>query len=185
MKKVNEELKKEGGIEIPPEVKRELEKVAKQVKQEYELDSVENTGNRKTYKFKLTKKSGRKTRRQKGGDATTNIYKKQTVLEQPNQVVYSCSKITAPPLLPVPAFSAMACHLGYMGVSYTGAVVNTASGVQGINTGIEELNGLPHAIPAMFRDYLKEAELYEENGKWTYFSDQQYGYSMKAQRPIV
>jgi hypothetical protein len=57
-------------------------------------------------------------RRVRGGGANTDRYKAETVLQQPNHVVYSCSQITsgAPPV-PV-----MGCHLGYMGVSGVGTM---------------------------------------------------------------
>jgi hypothetical protein len=59
---------------------------------------------------------GRRTMR--GGGANTERYKADTVRQQPNHVVYSCSQITsgAPPV-PV-----MGCHLGYMGVSGVGTL---------------------------------------------------------------
>jgi len=57
-------------------------------------------------------------RTMRGGGPNTARYKADTVLYQPNHVVYSCSQITsgAPPV-PV-----MGCHLGYMGVSGVGTL---------------------------------------------------------------
>ena len=81
-----------------------------------------------------------------GGSANSNTYKKQTVLEQPNHLVYSCSQITAP----VPLAG---CHLGYMGIGWMGAGINAGSGTPG------------------WRGYDKEAVLYETNGNWTFVSD--------------
>ena len=81
-------------------------------------------------------------------ESNTAIYKKQTVLEQPNHVVYSCSQITSP----VPL---VGCHLGYMGVGWTGAGINAGSGSW---TGA--------------RDYKELATLYcSDNGTWTYVPD--------------
>ena len=81
-------------------------------------------------------------------ESNTAIYKKQTVLEQPNHVVYSCSQITSP----VPL---VGCHLGYMGVGWTGAGINIGSGT---------ITGA--------RDYKEVATLYcSDNGTWTYVPD--------------
>lgn len=77
-------------------------------------------------------------------NSNTAKYKKQTVKEQPNHLVYSCSQITAP----VPG---VGCHLGYMGVSYFGAFLNAGSGTVTFS-----------------RDYKTEAALFYSNGEWTY-----------------
>jgi hypothetical protein len=82
----------------------------------------------------------------KEGGSNSNIYKKQTVLEQPNHLVYSCSQITAP--IPLTG-----CHLGYMGIGWMGAGINAGSGTP------------------VWRGYDKEAILYETNGNWTFVSD--------------
>jgi hypothetical protein len=82
----------------------------------------------------------------KEGGSNSNLYKKQTVLEQPNHLVYSCSQITAPA-------PSVGCHLGYMGIGFMGAAINAGSG-----------------NPA-WRGYDKEAILYETNGMWTFVSD--------------
>jgi hypothetical protein len=79
------------------------------------------------------------------GESNTAIYKKQTVLEQPNHVVYSCSQITS-------GVPLVGCHLGYMGVGWLGAGINAGSGT---------LTGA--------RDYKDIATLYcSDNGTWTY-----------------
>jgi hypothetical protein len=81
-------------------------------------------------------------------ESNTAIYKKQTVLEQPNHVVYSCSQITS-------AVPLVGCHLGYMGVGWLGAGINAGSGT---------LTGA--------RDYKELATLYcSDNGTWTYVPD--------------
>ena len=81
-------------------------------------------------------------------ESNTAIYKKQTVLEQPNHVVYSCSQITS-------GVPLVGCHLGYMGVGWNGAGINAGSGTW---TGA--------------RDYKELATLYcSDNGTWTYIPD--------------
>ena len=55
-------------------------------------------------------------RRVRGGGANTDIYKTETVLNQPNHIGYSCSQITAG-YMPV-----LGCHLGYMGTSGVGTL---------------------------------------------------------------
>jgi hypothetical protein len=78
-------------------------------------------------------------------ESNTAIYKKQTVLEQPNHVVYSCSQITS-------GMPLVGCHLGYMGVGWNGALINVGSGT---------LTGS--------RDYTEVASLFcSDNGTWTY-----------------
>jgi hypothetical protein len=79
-------------------------------------------------------------------------YENQTVLENPNQVVYSCSQITAP----IPFAG---CHMGYMGVGYTGAAASVGSF-------------------SSTRGYREEAVLYNTNGLWTFSPD-----SLPAQAP--
>ena len=87
---------------------------------------------------------------QEGGGEYGNIYDKQTVLEQPNHLVYSCSQITSPGHVP-----SLGCHLGYLGVSFTGAAINVGSGT---------LSGT--------RDYNSTATLYcTDDGVWTYIPD--------------
>jgi hypothetical protein len=77
-------------------------------------------------------------------NSNTAKYKKQTVKEQPNHLVYSCSQVTTP--IPI-----VGCHLGYMGVSYSGALGNVGSGTITFS-----------------RDYKTEAALFYSNGEWTY-----------------
>jgi hypothetical protein len=77
----------------------------------------------------------------------TNIikYKNQTKNYYPNEIVYSCSAITAaapPPLQ---------CHLGYMGVGWLGI--------------------LSAIVPGRSRDYNRYAVIYHINGRWLYVSD--------------
>jgi hypothetical protein len=55
-------------------------------------------------------------RRMRGGGANTDAYKAETVLQQPNHVVYSCSQITAG------GTPVVGCHLGYMGTSGVGTL---------------------------------------------------------------
>ena len=86
-----------------------------------------------------------------GGGVDTDLYKSLTVKMQPNQVVYSCSVVTSL----VPSFG---CHLGYMGVGFLGAALNTGSGTW---TGS--------------RDYGQEAALFWTNGRWTYVPDNKQG----------
>jgi hypothetical protein len=87
--------------------------------------------------------------------SNTAIYKNQTVLEQPNHVVYSCSQITS-------GVPLVGCHLGYMGVGWLGAGINAGSGT---------LTGS--------RDYKELATLYCSNGTWTYVPD-----SLAATAPV-
>ena len=92
-----------------------------------------------------------------GGDLNRDSYKKQTVLEQPNHLVYSCQQITAP----VPMTG---CHLGYMGVGWLGGTINAGSGT-----------------PA-WRGYEKEATLYCTDGIWTFVTDIKSGGHSRARK---
>jgi hypothetical protein len=84
------------------------------------------------------------------GGGYGEIYDNQTVLEQPNHIVYSCSQITSPGHVP-----SLGCHLGYLGVSFTGAAINVGSGT---------LSGS--------RDFNSTATLYcTDDGVWTYIPD--------------
>lgn len=83
-------------------------------------------------------------RRVRGGGANTDIYKTETVLNQPNHIVYSCSQITAG-YMPV-----LGCHLGYMGTS----------GVGTLSTNVFKGKA--------FKNYV---ELFHKSNRWTYRLD--------------
>jgi len=72
-------------------------------------------------------------------------YRKQTVLEQPNQIVYSFPQDTA-------YLSILLWHKKYMGVLFGGKEA-------------------PNRETAAWRGFNKEAALYETDGIWTYTSD--------------
>jgi hypothetical protein len=126
---------------------KSVDAVAEQaIKKEEEVleDSVKNLGPLENAAKANASQEAQTTDQTTGGGLNTNKYKALTVLEQPNHLVYSCFQITAP----VPLIG---CHLGYMGVSWLGAGINTGSGT---------LIGS--------RDYKEIAELYCDNGIWTY-----------------
>jgi hypothetical protein len=58
--------------------------------------------------------------------SNTQKYKGLTVLEQPNHIVYSCQQLLG--AMPVPG---AACHLGYMGVSFVGALYSNVKDAMG------------------------------------------------------
>jgi len=144
-KKEVAELKKEQPT-VPKEVVENVEKAKEVVGNQYEAagqeDPTEVAENKKG-----------------GGDLNRDSYKKQTVLEQPNHLVYSCQQITAP----VPMTG---CHLGYMGVGWLGGTFNAGSGT-----------------PA-WRGYEKEATLYCTDGLWTFVTDIKSGGHSRARKTM-
>lgn len=120
---------KDEPVQVPAEVVADVKAINAAVDKAYT-----NSGNSSTPTAK------------EGGGSNTNLYKAQTVKENPNHLVYSCSQITAP--IPMAG-----CHLGYMGVGWIGGIHNAGSG-----------------SPAT-RGYSTEATLYNTNGNWTFSSD--------------
>ncbi len=129
-KEMADEIKeqKEQPIDVPPDVVADVKAINAAVDKAYANSGEPGKANVKE------------------GGSNSNDYKKQTVLEQPNHLVYSCSQITAP--IPLAG-----CHLGYMGIGWIGAGINAGSGTPG------------------WRGYDREAVLYETNGNWTFVSD--------------
>jgi len=79
------------------------------------------------------------------GNPDIDEYRKQTVLEQPNQIVYSFPQATS-------FLSLLLWHKKYMGVLFGGA-------------------NAPNREKMEWRGYDKEAILYEHDGIWTYTTD--------------
>jgi len=130
-KEMAEELKeiKEDPVQVPAEVVADVKAINAAVDNAYANSGDPTTPNAK-----------------EGGGSNSNLYKQQTVKEDPNHLVYSCSQITAP--IPM-----VGCHLGYMGVGWVGGTHNAGSG-----------------NPAS-RGYSEEATLYYTDGNWTFSSD--------------
>lgn len=127
--KIKEEIKemKKETLKIPKKVIKDIKEIKAAVNKAYKEAGEPNTP------------------KVKEGGGNGNIYRSQSVLEQPNHVVYSCSQITAS--IPI-----IGCHLGYMGISWV-------------------REGISNSGNSSWHEYNKEAVLYETEGNWTFVSD--------------